>query len=53
MDKTYLSRRAAFRGAKRDGNIPMSQHPDESIYPNSDKGKEYGLDKRNVILLYF
>ncbi|MEZ4942254.1 MAG: hypothetical protein R3D58_15355 [Saprospiraceae bacterium] len=51
--KIYPSRRAAFRAAKRDANIPMSQHPEEVIYPQSSKGREYSLDDRNVRLYIF
>ena len=51
--KVYPSRRAAFRAAKRDGGILMSQHPEEVIYPGSDLGGDYGLDDRNVRLYIF
>lgn len=51
--KIFPSRRAAFRAAKRDRNIPMSQHPDDVVYPNTSIGDEYDLDDRNVRLYVF
>ncbi len=51
--RIYPSRRAAFRAAKRDGGIPVSQHPSEVILPNTDEGVEEGLDERNVRLYVF
>lgn len=49
----YPSRRAAFRAAKRDGGIPVGQHPQEVVLPNTDEGTEAGLDERNVWLYVF
>ena len=51
--KIYPSRRAAFRAAKRDGGIPVGQHPQEVILPSTDEGVEAGLDERNVRLYVF
>lgn len=51
--KYFPSRRAAFRAAKRDANIPMSRHPDKVIHPKTDAGDSYGLDDRNVRLFIF
>jgi len=51
--KIYPSRRAAFRAAKRDANIPMSKQPEAVIYPQTSKGQEYSLDDRNVRLYIF
>lgn len=51
--KYFPSRRAAFRAAKRDANIPMSRHPDMVVYPQTDAGDTYGLDDRNVRLFIF
>ena len=49
----YPSRRAAFRAAKRDAKIPMSQNPDKVIRPRSLEGDLYALDDRNVRLYIF
>lgn len=35
-DKYHATRRAAFRAAKRDNGIPVSQHPDEIIRPTDN-----------------
>ena len=51
--KIYPSRKAAFRAAKRDGNIPISQHPEMVVIPNTDFGDQLGLDERNVRLYVF
>lgn len=52
-DKHHDSRRAAFRAAKRDNGIPVSQQPVEVIRPNDeDKWNEYGLDKSKNRALY-
>ena len=51
--KYFSSRRAAFRAAKRDANIPMSRHPDKVVYPMTVEGDSYGLDNRNVRLFIF
>ncbi|WP_207254700.1 MULTISPECIES: RHS repeat-associated core domain-containing protein, partial [unclassified Pseudomonas] len=40
-----LSRRGAFREAKRDANIPMSQQPDVLIDSDSGLPKQYGIVK--------
>ena len=52
-DKYYNSRRAAFRAAKRDSNIPVSSQPIETITPKSKKWKKKGLDSRNKRLYIF
>ena len=52
-DKYYNSRRAAFRAAKRDSNIPVSSQPVETITPKSKKWKKSGLDSRNKRLYIF
>ena len=41
-DKYYNSRRAAFRAAKRNSNIPVSSQPVETITPKSKKWKKSG-----------
>jgi hypothetical protein len=51
--KVYPSRKAAFRAAKRDANIPMQQHPQEIVTPFSHLGNDYDLDDRNVRLYIF
>ena len=52
-DKHYETRRAAFRAAKRDNGIPVSQQPDEVIKPNDkDKWDEYELDGSKNTALY-
>ena len=52
-DKHHDSRRAAFRAAKRDNGITVSQQPVEVIRPNDkDKWNEYGLDKSKNRALY-
>lgn len=51
--KIYPSRRAAFRAAKRDGNIPMMAHPDDVILPFTKDGDTFELDDRNVRLYVF
>lgn len=51
--KIYPSRRAAFRAAKRDGDIPVCQQPDEVIYAGTDIGYDFGLDGRNARLYVF
>ena len=52
-DKYYNSRRAAFRAAKRNSNIPVSSQPVETITPKSKKWKKSGLDSRNKRLYIF
>lgn len=51
--RMYPSRRAAFRAAKRDANIPMQQHPEVVVCPFSDLGNDFDLDDRNVRLYIF
>lgn len=51
--KIYPTRRAAFRAAKRDRNIPMSAQPDDIVYPRTAVGDAFGLDDRNVRLYVF
>lgn len=51
-DKYYETRRAAFRGAKRDNGIPVSREPNEVISPNDKNWQEYNLDKTRNRRLY-
>ncbi|PSR15420.1 MAG: hypothetical protein DA408_08600 [Bacteroidetes bacterium] len=52
-DKHYETRKAAFREAKRDNGIPVSQQPIDVIRPNDkDKWDEYGLDRSKNRALY-
>ncbi|WP_455883705.1 RHS repeat-associated core domain-containing protein [Pseudomonas putida] len=48
-DIPYLSRKGAFREAKRDANIPISQQPDVLIDPNSGLKKQYNKVKMSDI----
>lgn len=52
QDKYYKTRRAAFRAAKRDNGVPVSQQPMEVIRPNDEKWDEYGLDRNKNRSLY-
>ena len=49
----YPSRRAAFRAAKRDSNIPVTDQPKDVILPFTNAGDEFDLDDRNVRLYIF
>jgi hypothetical protein len=49
----FPSRRAAFRAAKRDAGIPMSQHPEKVVRPRTPEGTNYEIDDRNVRLYVF
>lgn len=49
----FPSRRAAFRAAKRDANLPMNRRPDKVVYPRTPMGNTLGLDDRNVRLYIF
>ncbi len=40
-----ISRKGAFRGAKRDAGIPMSQSPDMVVDPDTGKTKQYAIEK--------
>lgn len=51
-DKYYESRRAAFRAAKRDNNIPVSQQAVEVIRNNDKDWNEYGLRRDKNRALY-
>ncbi|MCF5055339.1 type IV secretion protein Rhs, partial [Pseudomonas syringae] len=44
-DIPEVSRKGAFREAKRDANIPMAQQPDMLIDPASGLKKQYGIVK--------
>lgn len=48
----YSSRRAAFRAAKRDNKVPMSEHPTEVIRPNTPAGDEIPLFADKNVKLY-
>lgn len=53
--KIYISRRAAFRAAKRDNKIPVSLNPEKVIYPNTLEGDEIlpeKLDSQKNVRLY-
>jgi hypothetical protein len=55
--KLYISRRAAFRAAKRDNKIPVSLNPEKVIYPNTAEGNEVQPEKldfeKNIRLYKF
>ena len=51
--RVYPSRRAAFRDAKREGNIPMTMHPQKVLRPFTEDAKDIYLDDRNVRLYVF
>ncbi len=51
-DKYYSTRRAAFRDAKRDNGIPVTQHPNEVIRPDDEQWHEFGLDETRNRALY-
>lgn len=53
--KIYVSRRAAFRAAKRDNKIPVTLNPNKVIYPNTLEGDEIQpekLDSEKNVRLY-
>lgn len=52
-NETFDTKRQAFRTAKRDYKIPVSSQPDETVKPNTNRGKEEKLDKRNSKLFIF
>lgn len=51
--KTFETRRAAFREAKRDHGVPVGKQPDEVVRPKTSMGKKYKLDRRNRRLYIF
>jgi len=51
--KTFETRRAAFREAKRDHGVPVGKQPDEVVKPETPRGKEFELDRRNRRLYIF
>ncbi|NVZ21632.1 RHS domain-containing protein, partial [Pseudomonas costantinii] len=40
-----VSRKGAFRGAKRDANIPMAQRPDVMTHPKTGRRTQYKIEK--------
>ncbi|NNA43952.1 type IV secretion protein Rhs [Pseudomonas lactis] len=40
-----VSRRGAFRQAKRDANVPMTQNPDVMTHPSSGRTTQYKIEK--------
>ncbi|MBK3493252.1 RHS repeat-associated core domain-containing protein, partial [Pseudomonas sp. MF2857] len=40
-----VSRKGAFRQAKRDANVPMTQNPDVMTHPNSGRTTQYKIEK--------
>lgn len=53
QDKYYETRRAAFRGAKRDNDVPVTQHPEKTVSPNDTEWSEHNLDHRNSKFFLF
>ena len=51
--KTFETRRAAFRAAKREHGIPMKTHPREVVKPYTEEAKRHKLDGRNRRLYIF
>lgn len=51
-DKYHETRRAAFRAAKRDNRVPVSQQPEEVVRQNDEKWDEYGLNREKNRALY-
>lgn len=49
----FETRRQAFRSAKKDNKIPVSEQPDETVKPSTKRGDEEKLDKRNKRLFIF
>lgn len=52
-NKFFGTRKQAFRSAKKDNNIPVSEQPDETVKPSTPRGNEEKLDKRNKRLYIF
>ena len=53
LNDLFVSRRAAFRQAKREGGIPVTIQPTDVVKPKTEKGDFYKLDNRNVRLYIF
>ena len=49
----YQTKRQAFRSGKKDNKIPVSKQPDETVKPNTKRGDEENLDKRNRRMFIF
>lgn len=52
-EKVFETRHQAFRAAKRDNNVPMSQQPSEVVKPGTEEWKSRNLDHRNRRLYIF
>ena len=53
QDKTLITRRAAFRAAKRDMKIPMKKHPDKVMSVSQTGWGDHKMDSRNDRLYIF
>ncbi|MCB9295560.1 MAG: hypothetical protein H6559_20905 [Lewinellaceae bacterium] len=51
--KVFVTRRAAFREAKRDHGVPVSKQPYKVVKPNTPSGDQHKLDNRNRMLYIF
>jgi hypothetical protein len=52
-DRTFGSRKAAFRGAKRDMNVPMCKQPFKVLHTSQPGWKDTGMDTRNSRMYIF
>lgn len=51
--KVFVTRRVAFREAKRDHGVPVSKQPYKVVKPNTPSGDQHKLDNRNRMLYIF
>ena len=49
----FKTRRQAFRAAKKDNDIPVSEQPEKTIKPSTPRGDKENLDKRNKVMFIF
>ena len=52
-DRYFETRRQAFRAAKRDNEVPVTQQPKQVLTPPTPKGAQFELDDRNKRLYIF
>lgn len=53
ISKYFDTRKGAFRGFRRDYDIPNSEQPRKVVTPDSKGGEDYNLDERNKRLYIF
>jgi len=53
ISKYFDTRKGAFRGFRKDYDVPKTEQPQKVVSPDSRGGKDYELDERNKRLYIF